>query len=413
MLLLLSPIIAFLVFAIESETNLKGTCDYGLLHVWAFVLVGVFLVDLVSMTTFWTNTAYTRNELDELMKAQPSTNSLRRPSMGYNSFPVPDDTLCLPVDRCVLYQQREVPSEEDLDCAETANCCYFGFIPFAKVCLLIWGHVMLNGGELVMLPSNETGSRLDCFAMDTSSPLPSQFGTMSMFILIYGWVVWSCHLLFCCCPLTVRDVTTNENEFSRSRKRRKLYLRGRHQNSNGGNTAPIIVAMVNNTPTTNTSTAEDAQLNQAIQNSLSDVETGNGGNTAPIIVAAVNNTPTVNTMTRTAEDAQLNQAIQNSLSDVETGNGCPSNPVPLQDNPLTPPLLEEKEEEKEKEKEEEKEEGNVQYVAKGIGNATLYVGRSLYRMAAWGASAAFNTGEKEEKTVEGKKKRNPEGEKEN
>ena len=425
MLLLLSPVVAFLIFTIESETNLKGVCDYGLMHVWAFVLVGLFIVDLVSMTTFWTNTAYTRNELAELMKPEvvlpeSSTGSLKQRSKGYNSFPIPEDTLCLPIDHCVLYRQG-AHAEQDLDCAETANCCYFGFIPFAKVGLLVWGHIMLNGGELVLLPTNNTGSRLDCFTMDTSSPLPPQFGTMSMFILIYGWVVWSCHLLLCCCPLTVRDVTTNENEFSRSRKRRKLHQRsnvGRQQNGggNGVNDAPIIAPTVNATPHTNTMTrtAEDVQLNQAIQASLSDVPTANAtphtNTTTRTVddaqlnqaiqasmsdVPTANATPHTNTTTRTVDDAQLNQAIQASMSDVETGNR----------NPYGNPLLEEKAEEKVEGKEED---GTIKYVAKGIGNASLYVGRGMFRIAAWGAKAgasvAFGTGQEEKDLAETEKK---------
>merc|ERR1712216_359045 len=118
-----------------------------------------------------------------------------------------------------------------------------------------------------------------------------------------------------------------------------------------------------------TRTAEDAQLNQAIQASLSDVST-------------VNAVPQTNTTTRTAEDAQLNQAIQASMSDVETGNRNP--------------LLEEKAEEKAEGKEED---GTIKYVAKGIGNASLYIGRGMFRIAAWGAKAgvsvAFGTGQDE------------------
>jgi hypothetical protein len=189
--------------------------------------------------------------------------------------------------------------------------------------------------------------------------------------------------------LTVRDVTTNENEFSRSRKRRKLHQRsdvGRQQNGggNGVNDAPIIAPTVNATPHTNTMTrtAEDVQLNQAIQASLSDVPTANA-------------TPHTNTTTRTVDDAQLNQAIQASMSDVETGNR----------NPYGNPLLEEKAEEKVEGKEED---GTIKYVAKGIGNASLYVGRGMFRIAAWGAKAgasvAFGTGQEEKDLAETEKK---------
>ena len=394
--LVLAPLavpIALLIIVTETlDTAQAGMCDYGLLQTWSYITAIVLIVDFITMMRYWSNTKATveRSEdwnswkilesttmgqraLEKLQKQTfaPDTNTngnrkdfLRQTTVGFRTYPVPDNLFVLPIDRCVLYQEGERPSANDLDCAFTSNCLFFFVVPVLKIGLYVWGHIMLSG-ELIPMPYNHTATSLnptatmvtrsECFNSDGALPL--QFFSICIATLVFGWIVSVSQIAGCIGPLLVSDSATGLNEFERSKERRKLYYMSIAAIEQNEHNDRNIEELRNNPPTTSTMTRGV------------DVESGI--------------TPT------TTDTRRPMLTAQNITTGEETSDTLPIANV----ESITI---------QEEEKEEKKEEAynannepfltdNAMYVARGVGNGALFVGRGMFSIAAWGAKRIFAT----------------------
>ena len=442
--------IALLVLSVETlDASLAGACDYGLLHVWTYIIATVFILDIVTILRYFVNTEDSRDRSEAAVAAvaaaaaTPRSHGLRQPTEGFTSYPVPASICLLPLDRCALYQPEEHPSDNDLDCAETSNCCFFLANPIVKLSLIVWGHVMLHG-ELVKLSpqsgSNATEvSRFECLSSESGTPL--QFANVCLATLIFGWVVWCSQMVGCVSPLLVSDASGRGNEFQRSRARRKLYNQSHGSSGGGGgggggsSTLPAVanpVAVHVNPENTNV----DINLQPPASSNMTrtvDVEMGTP-TLAPTCLTLVTATATTldvswegtgNTLgqqytlrvfpysTQEQEIAVL-ELIQEQKIEAcgltETGRivgleagtsyvvtcsvsarGNSQSEGPEATRIFTTEGVESV----------EVEDTHFEYVAKGVGNGALFVGRGMFRAAAWGMGSLFATGSREEKTGEG------------
>ena len=410
--LVLTPLavpIALLIIVTETlDTAQAGMCDYGLLQTWSYITAVVLIVDFITMMRYWSNTKatversedwnsyYSKNKLggavEKLQKQTfaPDTNingnSLRQTTVGLRTYPVPDNLSCLPIDRCVLYQEGERPSANDLDCASTSNCLFFFVVPVLKIGLYVWGHIMLSG-ELIPMPYNHTATSLnptatmvtrsECFISD--GPLPLQFFSICIATLVFGWIVSVSQIAGCISPLLISDSATGLNEFERSKERRKLYYMSIAAIEQNEHNDRNIEELRNNPPTTSTMT-RGVDVESGITPTLGNYPTG-------MYMPKSDWTPKATTTTTDTRRPML--TAQNITTGEETSDTLPIANV----ESITI---------QEEEKEEKKEEAynannepfltdNAMYVARGVGNGALFVGRGMFSIAAWGAKRIFAT----------------------
>ena len=457
--------ITLVVLTVETTLLDGGSCDYGYLRIWAYVVAGVFMINAFAVFRFWVATqlskersqkalfkercrlAGTNSNVTESSESSESiTVSLRQTTEhGYTAYPVSDDLCLLPIDTCVCYHddpERKIGSsssrDEDLDCAPTANCCFFFTNPLLQVSLFVWGLYLLHA-ETVQTPiisGNHTTvtslTRYECLRgwnNDASSSVAISFVSVVIASLVFGWIILLIQCFGCFVPLMINDMKTGQNEFQRSRLRKQLRLQQNgFQNGRSdleaGRVVVEVAALAPAVPIMERQNESDVNLvNSNMQN---DNNNNNNNNNADVESCRVQLHSLIKTVHLNGKYGIRSERRQDGRYLIHfDNNDHPSTWIKLEnmtivlDNNMSnniPSMGEVKEEDERKERKErkerqerkessmnstttevieEEESSGVVYVAKGVGRGALMAGRGLWKIAAWGASTVFVTGEGE------------------